>query len=428
MNFHLITLGCPKNLADSQKLVDTLSRSQIDFVDNINQAETVVINTCSFILEAREEAIDTILEVAQLKKKKRIKHIFVVGCLPQKYLHELEQEIPEIDGFFDQKDFTQVAQQLTQKLNLSTNGQSHWFNITPAHYAYLKIAEGCNNRCLYCTIPSIKGDFKSRSLESLLEESQNLISRGIKELIVVAQDTTFYGRDENGVGLLYSLLKKISGLKGLYWLRLLYTHPAHLDDNVIELINTVPQFCKYIDIPLQHIANPVLKRMGRNVTSEQQKKLIDKIRTKIPELAIRTTFMVGFPGETDRDFQELVKFVEDTRFERLGAFKYSQEDGTPAADLPNQVSESEKEDRLQEIMELQRTISFKQNSELIGKKIEVLIDSFQDEEKAFVARSQWDAPLIDNRVLIEEVVPVGQFVNVKIIDADEYDLKGVVEG
>ena len=426
MKIHVVTLGCPKNIVDSEYLIGGLSQKEIEFINDPLKADVIIINTCSFIISAREEAIETILEAIQLKNAGKCQRLYVTGCLPQKYRVELERELPEVDGFYDQLDFKEVAHKIAADLNYLANETTNRHLLTPKHYSYLKIAEGCNNRCSYCTIPSIKGDYLSRDFSIITEEAEALVEKGVRELIIIAQDTTYYGRDLNNGISLNKLIKRLSAINNLKWIRLLYAHPAHLTDELIYLIRDEEKICKYIDIPMQHISDPILEKMQRKVTGDHIKLLIEKLRKSIPDISCRTTLMVGFPGETEDDFQKLVQFVKDVQFERLGVFKYSQENDTAAALLPGQVSEEQKEERLQEIMQLQSTISFNKNDALVNNIVEVVVDEYETETDYFIARTQWDSPQIDNRVLITKNVNIGSFFKVKIEEAAEFDLIGSV--
>lgn len=426
MKVHVLTLGCPKNIVDSENLMGGLSNTGISFVNSFLEADVIIINTCAFILNAREEAIETILQAIRLKLSGKCRYVYVVGCLPQKYQQQLQKELPEVDGFYDQYDFQNIAQKLAIKLGFVPDETVTRLLSTPAHYAYLKIAEGCSNRCSYCTIPLIKGKYSSKNISQIFAEAKTLVKQGVRELIIIAQDTTYYGRDLNDSVSLPVLLTNLSLINRLKWLRLLYAYSAHITDDLIYLFKDNDKICKYIDIPLQHISDHILKKMGRKVTAYQIRQLIDKLRSHISDIAIRTTLMVGFPGETKRDFNELLQFVRDTKFERLGVLKYSQEKDTPASLLANQVNEEEKEERLQEIVELQRAISLERNREMLDKEVEVVIDKFDKEENCFIARTQWDSPSIDNRILINDEVAIGSFTTVKIKKAREYDLEGVV--
>ena len=421
-------MGCPKNIVDSEYLRWGLKSHGITFVADSKNADILIINTCAFILSAREEAIDAILEAVRLKESGRCRYVYVTGCLPQKYKEELQKELPEVDGFYDQIDFNEIVSEMSREFDLNGRITPGRELITPGHYAYLKIAEGCDNRCTYCTIPSIKGIFSSRNEDFLVEEAERLSQSGVRELILIAQDITYYGKDAAGDVKLSGLITRLSRINDIEWIRLLYAHPAHLEDELIDTMRDNEKVCKYIDIPMQHVSDRILKRMGRDTTGRHIRDLIEKMRSTIPGLAIRTTLMVGFPGETEADFHELQQFVSDTRFERLGVFKYSNEDDTPAAKLKDHLDESVKEDRFQQLLQIQRTISYEENLNLVGEEMRVLIDGFEDEENTYSGRTEWDAPEIDNRVLIRDNVDPGGFYDVRIIDADEYDLIGEREG
>ncbi|MBD3290674.1 30S ribosomal protein S12 methylthiotransferase RimO [candidate division KSB1 bacterium] len=422
MKIHVLTLGCPKNIVDSEYLMGGLKHQEVDFVDAPQKADVIIINTCSFLLSAREEAVETILEAIQFKKYGKAKKIYVTGCLPQKFRKELEQELPEVNSFYDQLDFRLIADKIAADLKLNDRIPKIRQSVIPGHYAYLKIAEGCNNRCSYCLIPSIKGNFESREFASLVEEANFLVDQGVRELIITAQDTTYYGRDLEGDTNLLELMLEFSHIDDLKWIRLLYAHPAHLEDSIIDLMSEEEKICKYIDLPIQHISDTVLELMGRKVKRAKITKLIQKLRKKIDNLAIRSTVIVGFPGETENDFEELLDFIKEIEFERLGVFKYSREEGTNAFRFQDQISEQEKENRYQAIMETQQEISWRRNSKLVGKELEVIIDDFNKEENCFKGRTEWDSPEIDNQISIKDKVAIGNFYNVKITEAYDYDL------
>jgi ribosomal protein S12 methylthiotransferase len=423
MKISVITLGCPKNTVDSEYLSGQLFNKDVQFTEHVETADVVIINTCAFILPAREEAIETILETVTLKNDGKVKRIYVTGCLPQRYQDELKTEIPEVDGFFQQKDFSEIGRQINALLNKKNNGFSFNRKLeTPAHYAYLKISEGCDNRCSYCTIPEIKGNFISRPMEKLIEEANRLVNNGVRELILVAQDTTYYGWDNNNKFALKNLILSLAEIDQLKWIRMLYAHPAHLNDNIIQMFNEEEKLCRYIDMPIQHISDKTLKSMGRHITGNEIQKKIDKLRTETPDIAIRTTLMVGYPGESDNDFLQLKNFVSQTQFERLGVFKFIAEDGTPASKMENKVSESLKEDRREEIMEIQNKIAQQKSREIIGRTIPVLIDKKNENNETFQGRSEWDSPQIDNLVHVKGDVRVGEFYQVTINRINAYDL------
>lgn len=425
MTICMITLGCPKNTVDSEYLLARLFDKSVRFVDRADQADIAIINTCAFILPAREEAIETILETVQLKNDGKIKQIYVTGCLPQRYIKELAQEIPEVDGFFDDYDFSIVGEKLAHQLNLNRANQvSKRILQTPGHYAYLKIADGCDNRCRYCTIPEIKGAYQDRPQRELIAETNELVEKGVKELILVAQDTTYYGWKQGNKKLLCDLIDSLAEIASLKWIRLLYAHPAHLNDCVIQSYNKHKKLCRYIDLPIQHISDKILRSMGRQVTADQIRKLIDNIREKVAGIAIRTTLMVGYPGENEQDFEMLKQFVIETEFERLGVFKFSPEEGTDAAKMTNQVEETIKEDRYEELMEIQSGISLKKNRQLIGRRLAVIVDEIEEDNTGFVGRTQWDSPQIDNVIYLSGKLNIGEIYDVTIDHVSEYDLWG----
>ncbi|OQX86482.1 ribosomal protein S12 methylthiotransferase RimO [candidate division KSB1 bacterium 4484_87] len=425
MKINVITLGCPKNVVDSEVLRAQINGEKIQFIDDAENADTIIINTCAFILPAREEAIDTILEAVELKKSGQVKNVFVTGCLPQMSIVELEKEIPEVDGFFPERDFTIVGKRIADFLHVKKKSPGLSRNLeTPSHYAYLKISDGCDNRCRYCTIPLIKGRHRSQPAEKLLGEAEELVDHGVRELILVAQDTTYYGRDWGEKNGLVNLIRSLAKINDLKWIRLLYAHPAHVTDELIQLFQQEEKLCRYVDLPIQHISDPVLKSMGRPSSSTDIRAKIEQFRESVPEMAIRTTVMVGYPGESDEDFAVLRNFIKEIQFDRLGAFKFIPEDGTPAASLPNQIDESVKEDRMQELMEIQYEISYRKNSRLIGKEVFVIIDEKNQQQGSFVGRTEWDSPLIDNLVHVSGNVAPGDILPVKIERADSYDLWG----
>jgi len=425
MKICVVTLGCPKNIVDSEYLSARLFNNQVQFVNEAVDADVVIINTCAFILSAREEAIETILEAVQLKQEGRIHRIYVTGCLPQRYIDELKKEIPEVDVFFSGQDFQEIGRRIAQDLNLSHESSSPIRKLqTPSHYAYLKISEGCDNRCHYCTIPLIKGDFCSFAEAELISEAGELAASGVKELIVIAQDTTYFGRDRGDRDQLIQLIRKIAEIDSLSWIRLLYAHPAHFSDKLISLYSEIHKLCRYIDLPIQHISNKMLKLMGRRVTEKQVRTLIDKLRDRVPGIAIRTTMMVGYPGENEADFLLLKNFMEETRFERVGVFKYSPEEGTRAFHMEKQLDEAIKEERLDELMQLQYDIAYEHNQQLVGRTIPVIIDEKDEESSTCFGRTQWDTPLIDNTVHIKESLAIGSITPIRITQADAYDMWG----
>jgi ribosomal protein S12 methylthiotransferase len=421
---NIITLGCSKNLVDSEALLTQLRASNIDasHESRASDANIIIINTCGFIDKAKQESIDTILTYAELKQKGAIDKLFVTGCLSERYREELLQELPEVDGFFGTMDMPALLARFNADYKHHLIGER--LPSTPSHYAYLKIAEGCNRPCSFCAIPLMRGKHRSRPLESLVEEAKFLASRGVKEIMLIAQDLTYYGLDLYQERKLAALLYALNQVEGLHWIRLHYAFPSGFPLDVLEAIKDCEKVCRYLDMPLQHISDPILKAMRRGITKAKTQDLIDLIRTKIPGIALRTTMLVGFPGETDKDFEELLTFIETNRFERLGVFTYSHEEGTYAYQMEDNVSEELKEQRAEEIMLLQQDISFELNQEKVGKKLKVLID--RKEGEYWVGRTEFDSPEVDNEVLIERNARLreGEFYEVLIEKATEFDLYG----
>ncbi|MFQ5822447.1 MAG: 30S ribosomal protein S12 methylthiotransferase RimO [bacterium] len=424
MKINLITIGCPKNLVDSEVLLGGLKGEGIEIIENPLEADTIILNTCGFIQQAKEESIEAIIQALELKKQGNCQKVFVTGCLSQRYYQEMRKEIPEVDGFFGNRDLAKILKKLTRQLDLKGDILGERMLTTPSHYAYLKISEGCENPCTFCSIPGIRGKFRSRSIESLVDEAQMLVSKGVKELIVVAQDTTMFGQDLYGKKQLVPLLKRLSQIKEIKWIRLLYTYPAHFSDDLIEIISDKHNICNYIDLPIQHISDKLLKKMARKVNRRDIELIIEKLRSKIPEIAIRTSLITGFPGETEQNFQELVEFIKDVRFERLGLFTYSREEYTPAYHFPNQIPDHIKQERWAELNDIQNQISSEINHSLIGSIQEVVIDEFNADLGTYVGRTSWDCPEIDNSVFIDEKVDLGKFYWVKITNCSDYDLRG----
>ncbi|MDY3979278.1 MAG: 30S ribosomal protein S12 methylthiotransferase RimO [Tidjanibacter sp.] len=424
---NIVTLGCSKNLVDSEHLGAQLDEAGYEIVTDSNDtsARTVVINTCGFIGDAKQESIDTILEFAAAKTDGRIDHLFVIGCLSERYADELRTEIPEVDDYFGARSLREVVEVLGAEYNQEL--ETERLLTTPEHYAYLKIAEGCNWHCAYCAIPLIRGRHRSVPMEKLLEEAEGLAEAGVKELIVIAQDTTYYGMDLYGRRRLGELLRRLCRIEGIEWIRLHYAYPSGFPDDVIEAMRDEPKICKYLDLPLQHIADNQLSAMNRRIDKAETIALVERLRREIPDLALRTTMMVGFPTESESDFAELCDFVRTTRFERLGVFAYSPEEGTPSFELPDDVDEATKESRVERLMELQKEISLTLNSERVGRTMRVIIDSTEGDYR--VARSQYDSPEVDEEILVSsaEELQIGGFYTVRITDCEEYDLYGEVE-
>lgn len=434
----LISLGCPKNLVDSETILNIIKKSGYRILYEADKSDVAIINTCSFIKSAKQESLDIIFDLVLLKKKGKIKSIIVAGCLPQRYQKQLEREIPEVDawvGISDYYNLPQIIEHVSSggKVNKITKPnrlypfEENKIHLTPTHYAYIKISEGCNNRCSYCIIPTLRGNYRSRAIKSIIKEIKQLSNRGrLKEVNLISQDITDYGSDNYQVPSLVKLLKEICALKKITWLRLLYAHPAHFSDELIELIKNEPLICKYVDLPLQHINEGILKMMGRKVTKKYILTLLEKLRKNIPGIAIRTSFIVGFPGESDKEYKELYNFIKETKFERLGVFTYSREEGTRAFNFSAQVPEKIKNERFKEIMELQQEVAREVNSKFLGKELDVLIEEKSpNDQNTYLGRSQYDAPEVDGLVYVKsKAAKAGEMLKVKITDTYEYDLVG----
>ena len=410
----IVSLGCPRNLVDSEAILGNLKNKDYKIVD-LTQADIAIVNTCSFIKEAKEESIDTILELIDLKKSGKLKKIIVSGCLPQRYKEELKSHLKEVDAFVG-------------RLSLDKFPQER-YSLVPKHFTYVKVCEGCDNSCSYCVIPNIKGKFRSRPIEDIIGEIKLKDRQSTKEINIIGQDITLYGTDIYKRPSLTKLLKQtLENTKNIRWFRLLYTYPAHIDDELIELIRKEKRICKYIDLPIQHVNDRILKLMNRKITKEKIVSLIDKLRKRIPGIVIRTSLIVGFPSETEEEFEELLEFVEQTKFERLGVFMYSAEEGTPASKFKKQVPDKIKRQRLDRIMSKQQGIATEINSKYLGKEIEVLIDEKDknSQDNVFLGRSEGDAPEVDGMVYVhsKEKLEPGDFVRAKITDTYEYDLVG----
>ena len=429
MNVGFISLGCSKNLVDTEMTIGLFKKNNYNIVNEPQKADIIVINTCGFIESAKEEAINTILEMAEYKKN-RCKYLIVMGCLVQRYKKDLEKSIPEVDLFIKYSDYNSLWEQIENLIGPDTKKTYKSLEFmdrvisTGNTYAYLRIAEGCSNFCTFCAIPSIRGKYVSRKIEDILDEAQKLANEGYKELIVIAQDTTKYGIDIYNEPKLAYLLSKLCEIDGIKWIRFLYSYPETITDELIETVKNNDKICSYFDIPIHHISNKVLKRMNRKSTKECIYNLITKLRCEIPNVIIRTTVMVGFPGETKEDFEELYEFVNWAKFDRLGAFSYSKEDNTPAEKLTDQIHPMTKKSRLNKIMKLQQEISNEKNKNLIGKEFEVLVESKSFDGKFYIARSYMDVPEIDGFVYLKNNSEdlKNKFVKCKIIDANGYDL------
>lgn len=421
----IISLGCSKNLIDSERLMARFRKAgySVFHDDEKVRGEVVVVNTCGFIGDAKEESINMILEVAAMKKRRLIGHIFVMGCLGERYRKELQQEIPEVDGWYGKFDWEGIIERCTGAE--SECGEWERELTTPRHYAYLKIAEGCDRTCSYCAIPLITGRYKSRHVDEILAEARQLADKGVKELELIAQDLTYYGLDLEHRNMLPELVERISEIEGIRWIRLHYAYPTHFPYDLLRVMRENPKVCPYLDVALQHCSNHILGLMRRNICKEETVKFIERVRREVPGICLRTTLMVGHPGETDEDFRELVEFVREMRFERMGAFAYSEEEGTYSAlHYKDDVPEEVKQRRLAALMEVQQSISEEVNRERIGSVTDVIID--REEDDWFVGRSGWDSPEVDCEVFVEkgEGVEVGGIYKVKITDASEFELFG----
>lgn len=419
---NIITLGCSKNLVDSEILLGALKNKGLQvFHESPGRSDYVIINTCGFINDAKEESIDTILEYAEARKEGRIEKLFVCGCLSQRYKKELQEEIHDVDGFYGTDEVAAIISDLGFDPQKDLYGER--VLTTPSHYAYMKISEGCDRSCSFCAIPLIRGRHVSRPVESLVSEAESLVSRGVKELILIAQDLSWYGIDLYKERRLPELLEQLASVKGLEWIRLHYAYPASFPMEVLRVMKDHENICNYLDIPLQHISEHILRSMKRGAGSAETRKLVREIRESIPDLALRTTMMVGYPGETDQDFRELMDFVRESRFERLGVFTYSPEEGTSSYTLKDDVPETLKQERMEELMALQQDISLEINQSRIGEVYKVLIDG--QEDNIMTGRTEYDSPEVDNEVIIRDLsLRAGEFHNVRIRSASEFDLEG----
>ena len=437
MNIIFISLGCDKNLVDSEVMLGLLAKEGYRMVDDEVEADVAVINTCCFIHDAKEESIQTILEMAQYKENGRLKALIVTGCLAQRYQQEILTEIPEVDAVLGTTSFTEIADAVKEAL--AGNGHVRLDDLdalpmtevrrlitTGGHFAYLKIAEGCDKHCTYCIIPKIRGNFRSVPMEKLIKEATELADQGVKELILVAQETTLYGADLYGEKSLHQLLRKLCKIEGIRWIRILYCYPEEIYDDLIQTIKEEKKICHYLDLPIQHASDSILKRMGRKTTKDQLKSVISRLRAEIPDIVIRTTLITGFPGETQEDHEELMEFIDEMEFDRLGVFTYSPEEDTPAASMPEQIPEEIKEDRRAELMELQQDIVFEQAEDMIGRELLVMIEGKLADENAYVGRTYKDAPNVDGLIFIhtDEELMSGDFAKVRVTGALEYDLIG----
>lgn len=437
MNLLFISLGCDKNLVDSEVMLGLLDAKGYCIVDDETQADVIVINTCCFIHDAKEESIQTILEMAEYKKTGRLKALIAAGCLAQRYQKEILKEIPEVDAVLGTTSYDQIVRAVEEALRGQGGVRLADLDALPAvqerrlittggHYAYLKIAEGCDKHCTYCIIPKIRGNYRSVPMEQLVREAEELAGQGVKELILVAQETTLYGKDLYGEKSLHRLLKELCRISGIRWIRLLYCYPEEVYDDLIRVIKEEKKICHYLDLPIQHANDEILRRMGRRTSRKQLEEIIGKLRHELPDIAIRTTLITGFPGETREQHEELMEFEDEMEFDRLGVFTYSPEEDTPAAGMPDQIPEEIKEERQAELMELQQEIAFDQAEEMIGREVLVMIEGKVADENAYVGRTYRDAPNVDGLIFIhtEEELMSGDFVKVRVTQALEYDLIG----
>ena len=441
MKLLCISLGCDKNLGDTEMMLGLLNRDGYTFTDDEYEADVIVINTCCFIGDAKEESVNTILEMAQRKIDGNCKALIVTGCLAQRYKQEIIDEIPEVDGILGTSTYDEISNVLKKALggegsvscfhdlDLLPQTETDRILTTGGHYAFLKIAEGCDKHCTYCIIPTLRGNYRSVPMENLIKEAEKLADKGVKELILVAQETTLYGVDLYGKKSLPELLKKLCRISGIQWIRIQYCYPEEITDELIAVMKEESKICRYLDMPIQHASDRILKRMGRRTSKEQLKDIINKLRSEIPDIALRTTLISGFPGETEEDHEELMDFVDEMEFERLGVFAYSAEEDTPAAEFPDQVPQEIKEDRRDAIMELQQEISLDLSQSMVGKTLEVMIEGKVADENAYVARTYMDGPGVDGMIFVQtgEELMSGDFAKIRVTGAMEYDLIGELE-
>lgn len=439
MKILFISLGCDKNLVDSEVMLGLLAEKGYGFTDDETQADIIVVNTCCFIGDAKEESVNTILEMAEWKNKGKLKGLIVTGCLAERYREEILKEIPEVDAVVGTASYDRIAEVIeqaaageqkllygnTDRLVMTETGR---ILTTGGHYAHLKIAEGCDKHCTYCIIPKLRGRYRSFPMEKLVKEAQELANQGVKELILVAQETTMYGTDLYGEKKLHELLKELCRIRGIRWIRIQYCYPEEIYEELIRTIRDEPKICHYLDLPIQHASDRILKRMGRRTTRQDLQKMIGRLREEIPDICLRTTLITGFPQETEEEHEELLDFVDEMEFDRLGVFPYSPEEDTPAACMEGQIPEEIKEARRDELMELQQDISFEKAEAMIGKELWCMVEGKVAEEYAYVARTYKDAPGVDGYIFIQTMAELmsGDFVKVHVTGADEYDLIGEI--
>ena len=437
MKILFVSLGCDKNLVDSEKMLGMLQEKGYTFTDDEAEADVVVVNTCCFIGDAKEESINTLLQMGELKDSGQVKALIAAGCLAQRYREEIQKEIPQVDAIIGTTAIDEIVAALEEIL--AGQKQNHYEDINAApvtetnrvvttggHFAYLKIAEGCDKHCTYCIIPKVRGNYRSVPMESLLKEARELADKGVRELILVAQETTLYGVDLYGKKELPRLIHELAQIPGIYWIRILYCYPEEITDELIQVIKEEPKICHYLDLPIQHASDGILKRMGRRTSRAQLIETIEKLRREIPDIALRTTLITGFPGETQEQHEELMDFVDQMEFDRLGVFTYSPEEDTPAASMPDQIPEEVKEERQAELMELQQDIVFDQAEDRIGEELLVMIEGKVADENAYVGRTYRDAPNVDGLIFVNtsEELMSGDFARVKVTGSADYDLIG----
>lgn len=439
MNILFVSLGCDKNLSDTEMMLGMLQKKGYAFTNDAETADIAVVNTCCFIGDAKEESINVLLEMAELKDSGRLKVLIAAGCLAQRYREEILEEIPQVDAVVGTMAMEEIGEALKEVLAGEPRNHYRDLNVAPpvyrkrmlttgGHYAYLKIAEGCGKHCTYCIIPKVRGDYRSIPMEELEAQAEFLAEQGVKELILVAQETTLYGADIYGKKSLPELLRRLAQVKGIYWIRLLYCYPEEITEELMEIIAEEPKICHYLDIPIQHASDAVLKRMGRRTTEEELRERICRLRERIPDICLRTTLISGFPGETQEDFEELYRFVNEMEFDRLGVFPYSQEEDTPAAAMPDQIEDSVKEARRDELMELQQAIAFERAEDMTGRVLTVMVEGKVADEDVYVTRTYRDAPNVDGYLFLNTTANLmtGDFVKVLVTDSNEYDLIGEV--
>lgn len=437
MKLLFISLGCDKNLSDSEEMLGMLTERGHEIVDDEISAEAIVINTCCFINDAKEESVETILEMAEYKKEGSCKVLIVTGCMAQRYQKEIMEEIPEVDAVLGTTSYEEIVKAVEEAqagrrfeeykdINYLPAYQGKRVLTTGGHFGYLKIAEGCDKHCTYCIIPKLRGKFRSVPMERLLAQAQNMAEQGVKELILVAQETTLYGKDIYGKKSLHVLLKELCKIKKIRWIRILYCYPEEIYEELIQTIKEEKKICHYLDLPIQHASDRILKRMGRRTSRQELIDIVTKLRKEIPDIVLRTTLITGFPGETQEDHEELMEFIDEMEFDRLGVFTYSPEEDTPAAEMKDQVPEEVKEDRRDELMELQQEISLDKGSERIGQEVLAMVEGKVSRESAYIARTYGDAPKVDGYIFVQtgEALMTGDFVKVRITGALEYDLIG----